>query len=81
MPRHTLPLAAKALPPRGGTSLNADAIAQIRAIWEMGKTSKLALARAYGVSNVWITRILEGQDATAAAMRRSSPTRSSPRTS
>jgi hypothetical protein len=58
--------AANALPPRGGTSLDADAIAQIRATWEAGHTSKLALARAYDVSNVWVTRILEGQDATPA---------------
>jgi integrase len=57
-------LAAEALPPRGGTSLDTDAIAQIRATWELGKTSKLALARAYGVSNAWITRVIEGQDAT-----------------
>jgi integrase len=56
-------LAAKTLPLRGGTRLDDDAIAQIRAIWRRGSTSKLALARAYGVSNVWITRILDGQDA------------------
>jgi hypothetical protein len=58
-------LAARALPVRAGTKLDAEAIAGIRAAWASGKTSKVALARAHRVSNVWISRILEGQDATS----------------
>jgi integrase len=57
-------LAARALPVRGGTSLNAEAIARIRSTWAEGKTTKLALARAHGVSNVWIARLLDGREAT-----------------
>jgi integrase len=58
--------AAGALPLRGGTSLDAEAIARIRATWDEGKTSKVSLARTYRVSGAWITRILEGQEASAA---------------
>ncbi len=57
-------LAASVLPARGGTRLTGDAIDAIRAAWAAGQASKLGLAKAFGVSNAWIARILEDQDAT-----------------
>ncbi len=56
--------AAQSLPPRGGTRLDAESVDRIRVLWQEGETSKVRLARAYGVSDVWINRILTGQEAT-----------------
>lgn len=55
--------AARTLPPIGGTALDAEAVARLRADAEGGKVSRLALARAYGVSDVTVGRILRGRDA------------------
>ncbi len=55
--------AAHRLPPLGGTRLDAEAVARLRAEWEAGNRSKRALAGAYGVSDVVVGRILRGQNA------------------
>ncbi len=55
--------AARRLPRHGGTRLGPDAVAEIRGEWAAGQATKRGLARRYGVSNVWIARILVGQDA------------------
>ena len=54
---------ARRLPRQGGTRLGPDALATIRKEWAAGEITKRALARRYGVSNVWIARILAGQEA------------------
>jgi integrase len=55
--------AAHRLPPLGGTRLDAEAVARLRGEWEAGNRSKRALAGAYGVSDVVVSRILRGQNA------------------
>ena len=54
---------ARRLPRQGGTKLGQEAVAKIRQEWAAGETTKRAIARRYGVSNVWIARILAGQEA------------------
>jgi integrase len=56
--------AARRLPRQGGTRFGPKAVTRIRADWAAGETTKRAIACRYGVSNVWIARILAGQEAT-----------------
>jgi integrase len=54
--------AARQLPPLAGTVLDREAMERLRAVWEAGRfRSKRAAARAYGVSDVVIGRILRGE--------------------
>jgi integrase len=58
--------AARQLRAIGGTRLDAEQIAQLRADWAAGGRSKRALARTYGVSDVVIGRILRGEQEASA---------------
>ena len=56
--------AARQLRPLGGTTLDAEAIARLRADWAAGECpSKRAAGRAYGGSDVIVGRILRGSNA------------------
>jgi integrase len=55
---------ARRLPRQGGTPLDAAAVTRIREEWNTGHATKWGFARRYGVSNVWIARVLAGQEAT-----------------
>jgi len=63
MPEAALILeAARQLPPLAGTLLDREAMERLRADWEAGQfRSKPEAARAYGVSDVVIGRILRGE--------------------
>jgi integrase len=61
--------AARQMRPLGGTTLDSEAIARLRAEWAGGRyPSKHAAAAAYGVSDVVIGRILRGEVQAAAAI-------------
>nr|MBA2302182.1 site-specific integrase [Acidobacteriota bacterium] len=54
--------AARQLRPLGGTTLDAEAMARLRAEWADGRhPSKRAAGKAYGVSDVVVGRILRGE--------------------
>lgn len=54
--------AARTMPPRGGTRLDAAAMAALRAAAGAGQSNR-ALAKAFGVSDVVVGRIRRGQEA------------------
>jgi hypothetical protein len=68
-------LAAKALPPRGGTRLDAGTIAKIRATWERGQASKLALARSMACPTFELPKYLRVKRAPPRSIKRGSLTR------